>query len=155
MIDLRSLDFFVQAEDGIRDLYVTGVQTCALPIFLRGGGPGLGPAHRWPGAPRLGAGPPGRAGRRLRGSGAGVGGGCARRPGGRGGAAARRHRGFPAQRLLSPWPAGGPDDGRHVRGPAPAAAASLMRLEGRHVTRYTYLSPISETQMEFRLRPLE
>src|SRR6267378_6593349 len=24
--------FFFQAEDGIRDLYVTGVQTCALPI---------------------------------------------------------------------------------------------------------------------------
>src|SRR5205085_8746957 len=26
------LDFFFQAEDGIRDLTVTGVQTCALPI---------------------------------------------------------------------------------------------------------------------------
>src|SRR2546421_9414837 len=26
--------FFFQAEDGIRDLIVTGVQTCALPIFL-------------------------------------------------------------------------------------------------------------------------
>src|SRR2546421_9463362 len=25
--------FFLQAEDGIRDLIVTGVQTCALPIF--------------------------------------------------------------------------------------------------------------------------
>src|SRR5690349_23197911 len=25
--------FFFQAEDGIRDLYVTGVQTCALPIY--------------------------------------------------------------------------------------------------------------------------
>src|SRR5205085_4042462 len=25
--------FFFQAEDGIRDLTVTGVQTCALPIF--------------------------------------------------------------------------------------------------------------------------
>src|SRR6266576_6356787 len=25
--------FFFQAKDGIRDLYVTGVQTCALPIF--------------------------------------------------------------------------------------------------------------------------
>src|SRR5699024_11369751 len=25
--------FFVQAEDGIRDRNVTGVQTCALPIF--------------------------------------------------------------------------------------------------------------------------
>src|SRR5688572_31823839 len=26
------MDFFFQAEDGIRDLTVTGVQTCALPI---------------------------------------------------------------------------------------------------------------------------
>src|SRR5204863_5248078 len=47
--------FFFQAEDGIRDLYVTGVQTCALPIlevlpregptFLRRG-LGLGLHHR-------------------------------------------------------------------------------------------------------------
>src|SRR5206468_5244461 len=29
------LIFFFQAEDGIRDLIVTGVQTCALPIFSR------------------------------------------------------------------------------------------------------------------------
>src|SRR2546427_8091271 len=28
--------FFFQAEDGIRDLTVTGVQTCALPILRRG-----------------------------------------------------------------------------------------------------------------------
>src|SRR5690625_5928672 len=26
--------FFFQAEDGIRDGHVTGVQTCALPIYL-------------------------------------------------------------------------------------------------------------------------
>src|SRR2546430_8928570 len=26
--------FFFQAEDGIRDLTVTGVQTCALPIYM-------------------------------------------------------------------------------------------------------------------------
>src|SRR5205809_5352658 len=26
--------FFFQAEDGIRDVAVTGVQTCALPIFV-------------------------------------------------------------------------------------------------------------------------
>src|SRR2546422_4483050 len=31
--------FFFQAEDGIRDVAVTGVQTCALPIFH------LGAAH--------------------------------------------------------------------------------------------------------------
>src|SRR5256886_3522725 len=29
--------FFFQAEDGIRDLTVTGVQTCALPIYAEGG----------------------------------------------------------------------------------------------------------------------
>src|SRR5690349_24011526 len=29
--------FFFQAEDGIRDLYVTGVQTCALPISFYAG----------------------------------------------------------------------------------------------------------------------
>src|SRR2546422_9759686 len=32
--------FFFQAEDGIRDVAVTGVQTCALPIF------GLSPAEQ-------------------------------------------------------------------------------------------------------------
>src|SRR5690606_40387829 len=33
---LRCLFFFFQAEDGIRDFHVTGVQTCALPILDRG-----------------------------------------------------------------------------------------------------------------------
>src|SRR2546426_12179537 len=32
--DVSSLFFFFQAEDGIRDYKVTGVQTCALPICL-------------------------------------------------------------------------------------------------------------------------
>src|SRR3712207_7635636 len=40
--------FFFQAEDGIRDIGVTGVQTCALPIYRGGAAPGaahaLGPA---------------------------------------------------------------------------------------------------------------
>src|SRR5690606_40743436 len=37
LVDFRtSLCFFFQAEDGIRDFHVTGVQTCALPIFLLG-----------------------------------------------------------------------------------------------------------------------
>src|SRR5207302_3984207 len=30
---IRIVLFFFQAEDGIRDFHVTGVQTCALPIF--------------------------------------------------------------------------------------------------------------------------
>src|SRR5689334_24554502 len=34
---LEAQDFFFQAEDGIRDGTVTGVQTCALPIFLDSG----------------------------------------------------------------------------------------------------------------------
>src|SRR2546429_7297622 len=32
-----SFFFFFQAEDGIRDVAVTGVQTCALPILPEGG----------------------------------------------------------------------------------------------------------------------
>src|SRR5207245_3910137 len=55
--------FFFQAEDGIRDATVTGVQTCALPIYtwttsrwesLHGR---RGRAHRLParGRPRVGA----------------------------------------------------------------------------------------------------
>src|SRR6266567_6030701 len=38
--------FFFQAEDGIRDLTVTGVQTCALPISLRCWWADTGPAAR-------------------------------------------------------------------------------------------------------------
>src|SRR5690606_25644694 len=34
MINFFYIIFFFQAEDGIRDFHVTGVQTCALPIFL-------------------------------------------------------------------------------------------------------------------------
>src|SRR5688572_31337680 len=34
-VTLAAFIFFFQAEDGIRDLTVTGVQTCALPISLR------------------------------------------------------------------------------------------------------------------------
>src|SRR5690606_41000967 len=45
--------FFFQAEDGIRDFHVTGVQTCALPIYREGldgrdagaGGGALGGEH--------------------------------------------------------------------------------------------------------------
>src|SRR2546430_10187158 len=32
-LDVFVFFFFFQAEDGIRDLTVTGVQTCALPIY--------------------------------------------------------------------------------------------------------------------------
>src|SRR5699024_11889205 len=31
-------EYFCAAEDGIRDRNVTGVQTCALPIYRHGGG---------------------------------------------------------------------------------------------------------------------
>src|SRR5207249_8205148 len=52
--------FFFQAEDGIRDRNVTGVQTCALPIYGGRGGPRAwargrrGPSLAGP-APRRGA----------------------------------------------------------------------------------------------------
>src|SRR5437762_8199420 len=52
------LFFFFQAEDGIRGTSVTGVQTCALPIWVR-------PAVRGRGGRRLGvrdAVPPGEVG---------------------------------------------------------------------------------------------
>src|SRR2546430_8115532 len=48
--------FFFQAEDGIRDLTVTGVQTCALPISGRAAWQRAGWAH-----PRSGRRGPGRA----------------------------------------------------------------------------------------------
>src|SRR5687768_18583978 len=34
----KEISFFFQAEDGIRDVAVTGVQTCALPISHETGG---------------------------------------------------------------------------------------------------------------------
>src|SRR5690606_40741120 len=34
--------FFFQAEDGIREFHVTGVQTCALPIYIMGNPPFIG-----------------------------------------------------------------------------------------------------------------
>src|SRR5690349_24546965 len=40
-IDVLWVFFFFQAEDGIRDLYVTGVQTCALPISIAPSCPSL------------------------------------------------------------------------------------------------------------------
>src|SRR2546430_2785992 len=38
LVSVVCLVFFFQAEDGIRDLTVTGVQTCALPIYSSLGG---------------------------------------------------------------------------------------------------------------------
>src|SRR3712207_7418868 len=40
--------FFFQAEDGIRDIGVTGVQTCALPISSAGRAPRDAPSARCP-----------------------------------------------------------------------------------------------------------
>src|SRR5205085_7319298 len=66
--------FFFQAEDGIRDLTVTGVQTCALPISCRAPPrcaararrPGRGLARRtgWP--PRTGRSEERRVGKECR-----------------------------------------------------------------------------------------
>src|SRR5438552_17048730 len=35
-MQIKNSIFFFQAEDGIRDDLVTGVQTCALPIYVAG-----------------------------------------------------------------------------------------------------------------------
>src|SRR5207245_6853567 len=40
--------FFFQAEDGIRDATVTGVQTCALPIYQANGQESTVPTVMWP-----------------------------------------------------------------------------------------------------------
>src|SRR6266508_4693454 len=48
-VDLASA-FFFQAEAGIRDGPVTGVQTCALPIYLSRQHVGVGAAHEQDGA---------------------------------------------------------------------------------------------------------
>src|SRR3989449_7074111 len=45
--------FFFQAEDGIRDVAVTGVQTCALPIWFGGGRFGGGSFPHGRGGPRV------------------------------------------------------------------------------------------------------
>src|SRR2546426_7308642 len=44
--DMFPFFFFFQAEDGIRDYKVTGVQTCALPISRRRTSPGGGADSR-------------------------------------------------------------------------------------------------------------
>src|SRR5437868_7747416 len=49
------LFFFFQAEDGIRDRNVTGVQTCALPICCPGGSGGDGGGGAVDGGPGGGA----------------------------------------------------------------------------------------------------
>src|SRR5687768_17873703 len=46
VLSAGAVDFFFQAEDGIRDVAVTGVQTCALPICSRFIGPSLAKRER-------------------------------------------------------------------------------------------------------------
>src|SRR3712207_9254667 len=46
-----SVIFFFQAEDGIRDIGVTGVQTCALPILSRTGPLTTAPVRSRPAEP--------------------------------------------------------------------------------------------------------
>src|SRR3712207_3076232 len=146
--------FFFQAEDGMRDIGVTGVQTCALPICRRGGAHRRRGAHRGRHRGRDGGRPrrrrrrrhphPGRRGdaqrlRRLR--------GAARAPSARGAAArprlGRRRRrgggpGHPHRRPARRHAADPPDRG--ARGPGrtagPAAAArGRRRRRGQHRAR--------------------
>src|SRR5690349_24612885 len=60
--NVKIVSFFFQAEDGIRALYVTGVQTCALPISHQSGRDDGANLWRGPGraAPARGGGAPGR-----------------------------------------------------------------------------------------------
>src|SRR5256885_9453354 len=67
-IDQDVFFFFFQAEDGIRDYKVTGVQTCALPIFqlaVRPRAARAKPSTWLPESPMKAA--AGRPGRRLKG----------------------------------------------------------------------------------------
>src|SRR3712207_8249688 len=50
-MEMIDLFFFFQAEDGIRDIGVTGVQTCALPISPRVMN---GLSEYWPAEKRMG-----------------------------------------------------------------------------------------------------
>src|SRR3989440_8243610 len=52
LCDVVSFFFFFQAEDGIRDLIVTGVQTCALPICVELLDTGLDPVQVVAAAPK-------------------------------------------------------------------------------------------------------
>src|SRR5205823_10962557 len=72
--------FFFQAEDGIRVKLVTGVQTCALPIF-RGAGAVGAPPRRMPPLPRSARRAEGARGRPA--VGRAVGGGRGAEPGSR------------------------------------------------------------------------
>src|SRR2546427_10830373 len=103
--------FFFQAEDGIRDLTVTGVQTCALPISRgvpRGGGR-VSPARRATG-------------------GRGGGSDARRRPLGRERAARRRVRGRRGPLARAPVP---PRD-RRSGAPPPPGGALLRHAPGGH-----------------------
>src|SRR3712207_9423112 len=59
MVNAFVLFFFFQAEDGIRDIGVTGVQTCALPISepSRAGPPTMSPGASGSVPPCAGASP--------------------------------------------------------------------------------------------------
>src|SRR5690606_39586733 len=109
------LFFFFQAEDGIRDFHVTGVQTCAIPILVRPAHPDRARAVRPLQGDRRGGArrPDAVAARPERGAAAGLGGprhpegargrrrgGRGPRRGVRGGVAGRRPPDSPCTRAL-------------------------------------------------------
>src|SRR2546427_9237033 len=133
--------FFFQAEDGIRDLTVTGVQTCALPISRGrghrwrqgGGGRRAGEAREAARRRRPAADPP-RPVRVPRGGARPVG---ATRPSGGGGGALRGgRRGKTAARATRRAAAGGPVAPVRGEGPADQEGAERDReAEGRLIHR--------------------
>src|SRR5256885_15438524 len=129
---MTSLFFFFQAEDGIRDYKVTGVQTCALPISAR-------PVPRAEPLSALECLLPLESGRRGRGAYRPLPGDRAHA---RGGAAAPAHRGARAHGVLLDPRAEHPHPCAHrghqhasYRAPAAHRAAGLRLSGGRHDAR--------------------
>src|SRR2546422_304906 len=114
--------FFFQAEDGIRDVAVTGVQTCALPISLRRRairpvGPAPPPRRAGPvGVPRLARSSAGSP--------------ASGRPGA-GPSCRWRSRGRPRARLRAPRTGTGPPEDRRPRPESPLRRAALSPPAGR------------------------
>src|SRR5690606_40048418 len=107
-----SFSFFFQAEDGIRDFHVTGVQTCALPISMRTGG-SHGEAPWQPHDPRAAGQTPNRSATQAEAA-------CA----------------TPHTVLAEKWAdenarIAGRGTGRKRRGPAPSAVEQVTTRDGR------------------------
>src|SRR2546430_4954020 len=121
-----SCGFFFQAEDGIRDLTVTGVQTCALPIFRDAVDRGRGGAAETA-SPRARAGCAAPGARRVRGQS-----GRAGQPAGPGPPRRRRQRGVPGRR-----------DTAHARRTAAGVDHAVLLVVGGRATTLRHADHVS------------